>query len=93
MLAAGTIDSFRLWKLTCGRVHATDWTNAGRTMLYDIHQRHWDADLLELFDIPEGLLPEAYPNVHHFGDTEPALFGKSMLTFGMAGDQQAALIG
>ncbi len=85
VLAAGTVDSFLLWKLTGGEVHATDWTNAGRTMRYDIHRRHWDADLLKLFDIPEGLLPEVYFNVHHFGDTEPALFGKSMPIFGMAG--------
>ena len=93
VLAAGTVDSFLLWKLKRGQVHATDWTNAGRTMLYDIHRRHWDADLLKLFEIPEGLLPEVYPNVLHFGDTEPAPFGKSMPIFGMARDQQAALIG
>lgn len=92
-LAAGTVDSFLLWNLTGGRVHATDWTNASRTMLYDIHQRHWDADLLELFDIPQGLLPDVHPNAHHFGDTEPGLFGKSLPILGMAGDQQAALIG
>ncbi len=92
-LAAGTIDSFLLWRLTGGKVHATDWTNAGRTMLYDIHRRHWDAELLRLFDIPEGLLPDVYPNAHHFGDTDPALFGKSIPILGMAGDQQAALIG
>ena len=92
-LAAGTIDSFLLWRLTGGRVHATDWTNAGRTMLYDIHARAWDAALLRLFDIPEGLLPQVYPNAHHFGDTDPALFGKAIPVLGMAGDQQAALIG
>ncbi|UVO53867.1 glycerol kinase GlpK [Sphingomonas sp. SUN039] len=92
-LAAGTIDSFLLWRLTGGRVHATDWTNAGRTMLYDIHRRRWDAELLRLFDIPENLLPEVHPNAHHFGDTDPALFGRSIPILGMAGDQQAALIG
>jgi glycerol kinase len=92
-LAAGTIDSFLLWRLTGGRVHATDWTNAGRTMLYDIHRRQWDADLLRLFGIPASLLPEVYPNAHHFGDTEPALFGAAIPILGMAGDQQAALIG
>ena len=75
-LAAGTIDSFLLWRLTSGRVHATDWTNAGRTMLYDIHARRWDADLLRLFDIPESLLPTVYPNAHHFGDTDAALFDR-----------------
>jgi glycerol kinase len=92
-LAAGTIDSFLLWRLTGGKVHATDWTNAGRTMLYDIHTRTWDAELLHLFDIPESLLPEVHPNAHHFGDTDPALFGRSIPILGMAGDQQAALIG
>lgn len=92
-LAAGTIDSFLLWRLTGGRVHATDWTNAGRTMLYDIHQRQWDTELLRLFDIPEGLLPEVHPNVHDFGATDPALFGKAIPVCGMAGDQQSALIG
>jgi glycerol kinase len=92
-LAAGTIDSFLLWRLTGGKVHATDWTNAGRTMLYDIHRRQWDAELLRLFDIPEGLLPEVHPNVHDFGETDPALFGKAIPIRGMAGDQQSALIG
>lgn len=92
-LAAGTIDSFLLWRLTGGRVHATDWTNAGRTMLYDIHRRQWDPELLRLFDIPEALLPEVHPNVHAFGETDPALFGKAIPIHGMAGDQQSALIG
>jgi glycerol kinase len=92
-LAAGTIDTFLLWRLTGGRVHATDWTNAGRTMLYDIHRRCWDADLLRLFDIPESLLPEVHPNTHMFGETDPALFGRAIPIAGMAGDQQAALIG
>ena len=92
-LAAGTIDSFLLCRLTGGRVHATDWTNAGRTLLYDIHGRTWDAELLRLFDIPEGLLPEVHPNAHHFGDTDPTLFGRSIPVLGMAGDQQSALIG
>jgi glycerol kinase len=92
-LAAGTIDSFLLWRLTGGRVHATDITNAGRTMLYDIVQQSWDADLLRLFDIPEGLLPEVRDNACEFGDTDPALFGRAIPILGMAGDQQAALIG
>ncbi|MES2289520.1 MAG: glycerol kinase GlpK [Pseudomonadota bacterium] len=92
-LAAGTIDAFLLWRLTGGRVHATDWTNAGRTMLYDIHRRQWDPELLRLFDIPEGLLPEVHPNVHAFGETAPSLFGKALPVCGMAGDQQSALIG
>ncbi|CAN5392582.1 glycerol kinase GlpK [soil metagenome] len=93
LLAVGTIDSFLLWRLTAGRVHATDWTNAGRTMLYDIHRRCWDADLMALFDIPESLLPEVRPNTHLFGETDLALFGRAIPIAGMAGDQQAALIG
>ena len=92
-LAAGTIDSFLLWRLTGGRVHATDWTNAGRTMLYNIHAREWDADMLRLFDVPESLLPAVHPNAHHFGDTDAAHFGRAIPILGMAGDQQAALIG
>ncbi len=92
-LAAGTIDSFLLWRLTGGRVHATDWTNAGRTLLYDIHKRQWDDDLLRMFDVPPGLLPDVYPNAHAFGETDPTLFGRAIPICGMAGDQQAALIG
>ena len=92
-LAVGTIDSFLLWRMTGGRVHATDWTNAARTMLYDIHARQWDADLLRLFDIPEALLATVQANVHEFGETDPALFGRAVPILGMAGDQHAALIG
>jgi len=88
-LAIGTIDSFLLWHLTGGRVHATDWTNAGRTMLYDIHARDWDAELLRLFDIPAHLLPKVHENVHEFGETDPKLFGRPIPILGMAGDQQA----
>ncbi len=92
-LAVGTIDTFLLWHLTGGKVHATDWTNAGRTMLYDIHARAWDAHLLRLFDVPEWLLPVVHDNVHEFGETEPKLFGRAIPILGMAGDQQAALVG
>jgi glycerol kinase len=92
-LALGTIDTFLLWRLTGGRVHATDWTNAARTMLYDIHRRCWDADLMRLFDVPESLLPEVHPNAHLFGETDPVLFGVPIPIAGMAGDQQAAMIG
>ncbi len=92
-IAAGTIDSFLLWHLTGGRVHATDWTNAGRTLLYDIHTRAWDADLLRLFNIPAEILPRVYPNAHHFGETDRMIFGRSVPISGMAGDQQSALIG
>lgn len=92
-LAAGTVDSFLLWRLTGGRVHATDWTNAGRTLLFNIHTRQWDADLLRLFDVPESVLPQVHANTHVFGETDPALFGRAIPIAGMAGDQQSALIG
>lgn len=92
-LAAGTIDSFLLWRLTGGRVHATDVTNAGRTMLFNIHDMAWDADLLRLFNVPESVLPTVHANTHLFGETDLALFGRSLPVAGMAGDQQSALIG
>jgi glycerol kinase len=92
-LAFGTVDSFLLWNLTGGKVHATDITNASRTMLYNIVQQKWDEDLLKLFNIPKALLPAVHDNVHDFGQTAPGLFDKSYTIGGMAGDQQAALIG
>lgn len=91
--AAGTVDSFLLWRLTGGRVHATDLTNASRTMLYDIHRHIWDEELLALFNIPAAVLPEVHGNAHLFGETDAALTGRSLPIAGMAGDQQAALIG
>jgi len=92
-LAAGTVDSFLLWRLTGGRVHATDVTNAARTLLYDIVADRWDDDLLALFGIPRALLPAVHANTHIFGSTDAALTGRSIPIAGMAGDQQAALIG
>ncbi|QLC21837.1 glycerol kinase GlpK [Parasphingopyxis sp. CP4] len=92
-LAAGTIDCFLLWRLTGGRVHATDITNAGRTMLCDIHRGEWDDELLALFDIDRSLLPDIVGNSEIYGETDPALFGRAIPIAGMAGDQQAALIG
>lgn len=92
-LAAGTIDCFLLWRLTGGRVHATDITNAGRTMLCDIHRGAWDDELLALFDIDRSLLPNIVGNSEIYGETDPALFGRAIPIAGMAGDQQAALIG
>ncbi len=92
-LAAGTIDSFLLWRLTGGRVHATDITNAGRTMLLNIHTMAWDTELLRLFDIPANILPDVHANTHLYGETDPALFGRAIPIGGMAGDQQSALIG
>ncbi len=92
-LAFGTIDSFLLWRLTGGSVHATDATNAGRTMLFDIHAQCWDADLLALLRIPDALLPEVRDNSGVFGHTALGLFDASIPIGGMAGDQQAALFG
>ncbi len=92
-LAAGTVDSFLLWRLTGGRVHATDITNAGRTMLLNINTLEWDSELLDLFDIPASVLPQVHANTHLFGETDPALFGRPIPIAGMAGDQQSALIG
>jgi glycerol kinase len=92
-LASGTIDSFLLWHLTGGKVHATDAANASRTMLFDIHRQCWDGELLKLFDIPQALLPEVHDNSFHYGLTAPGLFDHQIPIAGMAGDQHAALIG
>jgi glycerol kinase len=92
-LAFGTIDSFLLWHLTGGRVHATDATNASRTMLFDIHRQCWDGDLLRLFNIPEALLPEVHDNSFIYGVTAEGLFDSAIPVAGMAGDQHAALVG
>jgi glycerol kinase len=92
-LAFGTIDSFLLWRLTSGRVHATDATNASRTMLFNIHTQDWDDELLTLFRIPRELLPEVRDNSSEFGITDSALFGAEIPITGMVGDQQAASVG
>jgi glycerol kinase len=92
-LAFGTIDSFLLWRLTGGRVHATDATNASRTMLYDIHRQDWDDELLRLLDIPRALLPEVRDCSALFGTTPTELFGAPLPVTGIAGDQQAATVG
>lgn len=92
-LAFGTVDSWLVWSLTYGKVHATDVTNASRTMLYDIHENRWDPWLLDLFDIPASMLPEVRPSSSYFGETaHPGVFGGIPLA-GVAGDQQAALFG
>lgn len=92
-LAFGTIDSFLLWRLTDGAVHATDATNASRTMLFNIHSQKWDNTLLDLFEIPPSLLPEVKDCIADFGSTVPKLFGRAIPIGGIAGDQQAAAIG
>lgn len=90
-LAAGTIDSWLLWNLTEGASHATDATNASRTMLYNIHSGEWDSELLSLFNIPRSLLPEVHDCAADFGTT--TLFGEPIAILGMAGDQHAATMG
>ena len=92
-LAFGTVDSFLIWRLTGGKVHATDATNAGRTLLFDIGRNRWDDKLLTLFDIPAALLPEVKDCADDFGVTDPALFGAEIPILGVAGDQHAATIG
>lgn len=92
-LLFGTVDSFLLWHLSGGQVHKTDVTNASRTLLYNIQDKKWDPDLLELFDIPTNILPEVHACDHHFGDVSEEIFGFNFPITAMAGDQQAALIG
>jgi len=92
-LAFGTIDSWLLWCLTGGRVHATDATNASRTALWRLETQAWDPELLGLFGVPEALLPEVRDCASEFGETDPALFGTSIPIRGIAGDQQAATVG
>lgn len=92
-LAFGTIDSFLIWRLTGGRVHATDATNAARTLLYDIGRNEWDAEICDLLGVPMALLPEVKDCADDFGVTDPALFGAAIPITGVAGDQQAATVG
>ena len=92
-LLAGTVDSWLLWRLTDGAVHATDATNASRTMLYNIHSGNWDSELCKLFRVPQGMLPEVRDSAAEFGATSPDLLGSAVPIRGIAGDQQAAAIG
>lgn len=92
-LAFGTIDTFLIWRLTGGRVHATDATNASRTALFNIHEQCWDPALLELFGIPESLLPEVKDSSDDFGMIDAEWLGAELPIAGVAGDQQAALVG
>jgi len=92
-LCFGTIDSWLLWQLSGGRVHATDASNASRTMLFDIHAQRWDDDLLALFDLPRALLPELRDNADDFASTSAGLFDNEIPITAMVGDQQAAAIG
>lgn len=92
-LAFGTVDSWLIWNLTGGRVHATDATNAARTLLYNIAQNRWDDDICALLDIPMQLLPEVRDSADDFGVTRADLFGREIPILGVAGDQQAATVG
>mgnify|MGYP000922280818 CR=1 FL=1 len=92
-LLFGTVDTWLIWNLTGGQVHATDYSNASRTMLFNIHTLAWDQELLDLLGIPENILPEVLPSSGVFGQTLPALFGTPIPIAGVAGDQQAALFG
>lgn len=92
-LAFGTVDTYLLWQLTGGKSHATDATNASRTLVFDIHNQQWDDELLELFRVPKAILPEVKDSAADFGKTQQGLFGAEITIGGIAGDQQAALIG
>ncbi len=92
-LAFGTIDSWLMWKLTNGRVHATDVSNASRTMLYDIRHNTWDHELLKLLHVPDSLLPQVHPSSHVYGEAAAEWLGAVIPIAGVAGDQQAALFG
>jgi glycerol kinase len=92
-LMFGTVDCYLLWRLTGGAVHATDATNASRTLLFNIHSGQWDDELLKILRVPRSILPEVKDSSHHFGDTVPELFGGAIAISGIAGDQQAATIG
>jgi glycerol kinase len=92
-LAFGTVDSWLMWQLTGGTVHATDVSNAARTMLFNIHSNQWDDELLKLLDIPKSVLPEVHPSASDFGHTQAHWLGSELAIGGVAGDQQSALFG
>ena len=92
-LAFGTMDSWLIWQLTEGRVHATDVSNASRTMLFNVHRNQWDAELLDALDIPASLMPAVKASASHFGEVVPSLLGHAIPIGGVAGDQQSALFG
>jgi glycerol kinase len=93
-IAFGTIDSWLVWKLTGGRTHITDYSNASRTLLYNIYELKWDEELLEILNLPKSILPEVKPSSYLYGRTDPKIFfGESIAVAGIAGDQQAALFG
>ena len=89
----GTVDTWLIWRLTGGKRHVTDYSNASRTLLFNIHTLDWDDELLAIFDIPRAMLPEVCPSCGFFGETSPEHFGRSVPITGVAGDQQAAAFG
>lgn len=92
-LLFGTVDTFLLWHLTNGKVHATDYTNASRTLLFNIHTLKWDDDLLKLFNIPKSILPEVHPSSYLYGYSDEKILGKRIPITGLVGDQQGSLFG
>tara|TARA_A100001037_G_scaffold239944_1_gene219671 strand:- start:1107 stop:2594 length:1488 start_codon:yes stop_codon:yes gene_type:complete len=92
-LLFGTVDTYLIWKLTNGEVHATDVTNASRTSLFNLHTLTWDDDLLDIYNIPGNVLPSVKKCTDHFGDISRSIVGQSLPIYGVAGDQQAALVG
>ena len=92
-LCFGTIDTWLIWNLTGGKVHATDYSNASRTMLFNINTLEWDKELLEIFNIPSSMLPTVNPSSYIFGHTDKSILGAEIAIGGVAGDQQAALFG
>ena len=92
-LLFGTVETWLIWNLTGGRVHVTDYSNASRTMMFNIHELCWDKEMLERLDIPECMLPQPMPSSCIYGETEKSIFGESVVIGGAAGDQQAALFG
>ena len=92
-LAFGTIDSWLIWQLTAGAVHATDVSNASRTLLFNVHSNQWDTELLQMLDIPPSLMPTVRPSSALFGEVSPELLGHAIMIGGVAGDQQSALFG
>ncbi len=92
-LMFGTVDTWLMWKLSDGHIHATDYTNASRTMLFDIHKLKWDEEILDYFGIPKSMLPEVHPSGYNFGSTDPDAFGGPISICGVTGDQQSSLFG
>src|SRR5213078_1391227 len=92
-LAFGTVDTYLLWRLTEGRVHATDVSNASRTMLFNLETLDWDEKLLRIFGVPREILPEVHPSSFEYGEASQHLLGRSAPICGVAGDQQAATFG